>query len=70
MFGTDRELVTKLKMENAHFKKIFNEHNELDNEIANNESHWSDAHVKEAKQKKLLLKIELQKMIEDESIVN
>ncbi len=65
MFGTERELVTKLKKENRHFKKIFDAHNELDNEIINNEEHWSEDHLKEAKQKKLLLKVELQKMLEE-----
>ena len=65
MFGKERELVAKLKIENKHFKKLFDAHNVLDNDIKNNEEHWSEDHIKEAKQKKLLLKVELQKMLED-----
>ena len=33
MFPEYRTLISKLKQENAHFAKIFDEHNDLDHEI-------------------------------------
>lgn len=33
MFPEYRTLISKLKQDNAHFSKVFEEHNELDHEI-------------------------------------
>ncbi|MDO5059805.1 MAG: YdcH family protein [Neisseria sp.] len=33
MFPEYRELISKLKTEDAHFARLFNEHNELDDKI-------------------------------------
>lgn len=33
MFHEHRDLITHLKQTDAHFSKLFDEHNELDNEI-------------------------------------
>lgn len=38
MFHEYREEITELKQHNAHFEKIFNEHNELDQQIKNAEN--------------------------------
>ncbi len=62
MFPEYRELITQLKGKDAHFQKIFDEHNNLDEEIKRLEK--SDAsdfspEVKTLKLKKLHLKEEL-----------
>lgn len=33
MFPEYRDLISKLKQEDAHFSRLFNEHNELDDKI-------------------------------------
>ncbi|ABL98621.1 YdcH family protein [Shewanella amazonensis] len=66
MFPEYRDLITRLKTEDAHFLKIFNEHNELDKEVKELEKHLSsDAtpELKVLKQKKLHLKEELQQIL-------
>ncbi|MCL2917772.1 YdcH family protein [Shewanella litorisediminis] len=66
MFPEYRDLITRLKSEDAHFLKIFNEHNELDKEVKELEKHLSsDAtpELKVLKQKKLHLKEELQQIL-------
>jgi len=35
MFPEFRDLISKLKQEDAHFARLFDEHNELDEKIAN-----------------------------------
>lgn len=60
MFPEYRELITSLKGKDAHFDKLFNEHNQLDKDIVqleNEEGH--DDKIKELKQAKLQLKDEL-----------
>ncbi|WP_323841921.1 MULTISPECIES: YdcH family protein [unclassified Moraxella] len=65
MFPEYRELITKLKTENdLHFVKLFDEHNELDEEITKLENdpvaHASRAEeIEGLKRKKLGLKDEL-----------
>lgn len=65
MFPEYRDLITKLKTENdAHFLKLFNEHNDLDTEIAKLENdvvtHASrEEEIERMKKQKLRLKDEL-----------
>ncbi|MDA3966416.1 MULTISPECIES: YdcH family protein [Helicobacter] len=61
-----RDEISVLKQENAHFAKIFDEHNELDQKIQNiseGREHASDAELGELKRKKLVLKDEAYAMI-------
>lgn len=56
-----REVISKLKVDNAHFAKIFEKHNELDQKIADAEEgreHISDAELDALKKEKLRLKDE------------
>lgn len=66
MFHEYRDEVSKLKTENAHFAKIFDEHNELDDRIKKIESGeelLSDIELEILKKQKLLLKDEAYAMI-------
>jgi uncharacterized protein len=66
MFPEYRNLISKLKQENAHFSKIFDEHNALDHEILRLEkdvvTSTSDE-IDVLKRKKLKLKDEIYVMI-------
>ncbi|WP_019520408.1 YdcH family protein [Faucicola boevrei] len=70
MFPEYRELITKLKSENdLHFEKLFNAHNELDEEITNLEkdpvaSVSREVEIEAKKKEKLALKDELFKYLE------
>jgi uncharacterized protein YdcH (DUF465 family) len=62
MFPEYRALITKLKTDDAHFLKVFNKHNALDDEIKELEQHGSTVftnEVQELKKKKLHVKEEL-----------
>ncbi|WLF84293.1 YdcH family protein [Moraxella sp. ZY210820] len=66
MFPEHRELISELRQNNAHFAKIFDEHNALDHEIIRLEqdpvtSGLEDIEV--LKKKKLHLKDEIYQMI-------
>ncbi len=66
MFPEYRALISQLKQEDAHFAKVFEEHNELDHEIIRLEqdpvtSGLDDIEV--LKRKKLKLKEELYDML-------
>lgn len=66
MFPEHRELISELRQNNAHFSKIFDEHNALDHEIIRLEqnpvtSGLDDIEV--LKKKKLHLKDEIYQMI-------
>ncbi len=68
MFHEYREEITNLKQNNAHFEKIFNEHNELDTKIQNAENgieHISNQEIDVLKKQKLLLKDQVYAMILD-----
>ena len=57
-----RELITALKGKDAHFDKLFNEHNKLDHDVAAAEEgrvHMSDLEIRGLKREKLRLKDEL-----------
>jgi len=63
-----RDEISKLKQENAHFAKIFEKHNELDQKAKDADEgrlHLSDAEIDMIKKEKLLLKDEALQMILD-----
>jgi uncharacterized protein len=59
MFHEYRDLITQLKTTDNHFLRLFDKHNELDNEIAKMEEHITPAtheQIETLKKEKLLLK--------------
>ncbi len=59
MFPEFRDLITKLKTEDAHFARLFEKHNELDHKIKNIEDHieiGTPSEVEMLKKEKLKLK--------------
>lgn len=62
MFPEYRDLITQLKNKDAHFTRLFDEHNALDQTIQNIESHIevaTEAEIEQLKKQKLHLKDEL-----------
>jgi len=62
MFPEYRELISRLKTENAHFTRLFDEHNELDQRIKNLEARIelaTDEEIEGLKKEKLSLKDQL-----------
>ncbi len=63
-----RDIISKLKTENAHFAKIFEKHNALDDQIKEVEAgreHMEQATLETLKKEKLLLKDEAYAIIMD-----
>jgi len=63
-----RDEIHELKQKNAHFAKIFEKHNELDDKIEkaeNGDIPMTDMEIETLKKEKLLLKDEAYKMILD-----
>jgi len=63
-----RDEIHELKQENAHFARIFEKHNELDDKITkaeNGDIPMTDMEIETLKKEKLLLKDEAYKMIMD-----
>lgn len=61
-----RDIISKLKVDNAHFAKIFEKHNELDQKITDvdeGREHMSDLDRDALKKEKLKLKDEAYAMI-------
>lgn len=61
-----RDIITKLKVDNAHFAKIFEKHNELDDTISEVEAgreHMEQLELETLKKEKLKLKDEAYAMI-------
>jgi uncharacterized protein YdcH (DUF465 family) len=61
-----KDIVSKLKVENAHFHKIFEKHNELDDKIQKAESGelpLDDLELEKLKKEKLALKDEAYAMV-------
>lgn len=59
MFPEYRELISRLKTEDAHFSRLFERHNELDHQIAGMETGVTPADaftIESLKKEKLLLK--------------
>ncbi len=68
MLAEYREEISELKQINAHFAKIFEKHNKLDQEIQDAEHGrvgMSDMEIEKMKKEKLLLKDEMYKMVVD-----
>jgi len=65
MFSQDRETVSKLKQENKHFAKLFDEHNKLHDKIEAEANHLSDVELETLKKRKLKSKDELYAMMHD-----
>ena len=63
MFHEYRDIVSKLKVENAHFAKIFEKHNELDDKIEKDGVHIEQIELEKMKKEKLKLKDEAYNMI-------
>ena len=69
MFHEHRDLISELKQSDAHFAKLFDEHNELDTEIDKLErdvvKHASrDEEIDRMKRRKLQLKDEIYQILE------
>ncbi|MCG9721891.1 YdcH family protein [Shewanella sp. Isolate7] len=67
MFPEYRDLISELKSKDAHFLKMFNKHNELDDEIKELEQHAASdftPEVKVLKQQKLHIKEELHQILQ------
>ena len=61
-----RDEISKLKQENAHFAKIFEKHNELDQKVEDAEAGripMTDVELETLKKEKLRLKDEAYKMV-------
>ena len=61
-----RDIISKLKVENAHFAKIFEKHNELDEivtEVEEGRKAMDDLELEKLKKEKLKLKDEAYAMI-------
>lgn len=59
MFPEYRDLISRLKNDDAHFARLFDEHNELDQRIKNMESHiepGTPTEIEILKKEKLRLK--------------
>lgn len=66
MLAEYRAEITELKQSNAHFAKIFEKHNQLDQDVQDAEHGrhgMSDFEIEKMKKQKLLLKDEMLKMI-------
>lgn len=67
MFAEYRELITELKQSDAHFQRLFDEHNALDEEITNMENDPIAGHrhddIEKKKKQKLHLKDELYQLL-------
>jgi uncharacterized protein len=66
MFPEYRDLITRLKHQDMHFTRLFDQHNGLDQQIKNMESGvtpGSDTEIENLKKQKLHLKDELYQLL-------
>lgn len=66
MFPEYRDLISQFKMEDAHFDRLFEKHNELDHKIKNMEAHIEHAtheEIETLKKQKLMIKDELYQIL-------
>lgn len=66
MFPEYRDLITQLKTSDHHFTRLFDKHNQLDQEIKNMEAHISPGtheQIETMKKQKLALKDELYQIL-------
>ena len=57
-----RDIISKLKVENAHFAKIFERHNELDEivtEVEEGRKHMSDLELEKLKKENIINKLRM-----------
>ncbi len=69
MFHEFRDLITELKQNDAHFSRLFDKHNDLDQEIKNLENNpvvgaHSHDEIEQKKREKLHLKDEMYHMLQ------
>lgn len=70
MFPEFRDLITQLKQADAHFARLFDKHNELDQRIKNMESNITPAtreEIETLKKEKLQLKDKLYAILKQKS---
>lgn len=72
MFPEYRDLISKLKTSDLHFRHLFDQHNELDQKIKNLEGHVDHAHarqedIEDLKKQKLHLKDQLYAILQQVS---
>lgn len=68
MFPEYRELITRLKSEDAHFTRLFDEHNTLDQRIKNLEARielGTESEIETLKKEKLNLKDQLYTILKE-----
>lgn len=68
MFPEYRDLISRLKTEDAHFTRLFDEHNELDQRIKNLEARIelaTDEEIESLKKEKLNLKDQLHAILKE-----
>ncbi|MGH8812606.1 MAG: YdcH family protein [Advenella sp.] len=68
MFPEYRDLISRLKEEDANFKRLFKKHNDLDQELQNLETQdFSEKHteIEKKKKEKLQLKDQLYNMLKE-----
>jgi uncharacterized protein len=66
VFPEHRDLISRLKTENGHFARIFDRHNELDQQIKNMEARLVPANgmeIEQLKKEKLQLKDSLYQIL-------
>lgn len=66
MFPEYRDLISRLKNEDAHFDRLFDEHNELDQRIKNIEARiepGTSSEIETLKKEKLRLKDQLHEVL-------
>ena len=66
MFPEYRDLITQLKGHDAHFTRLFDKHNLLDQEILNKEAHiepGTQIEIERLKKEKLALKDEIYQLL-------
>ncbi|MFA9487353.1 MULTISPECIES: YdcH family protein [unclassified Mannheimia] len=71
MFPEFRDLITELKQSDAHFSRLFDKHNELDQRIKNMEANIEIAtheEVETLKKEKLHLKDQLYTILKQKSV--
>lgn len=71
MFPEFRDRISQLKTEDAHFSRLFDKHNALDQQIKNIEAHLeagSAEDVENLKKEKLKLKDELYQILKNAAV--
>ncbi|WP_432786695.1 hypothetical protein AAEX37_00748 [Oligella sp. MSHR50489EDL] len=68
MFPEYRDLIAKLRQEDTHFEKLFEQHNELDHKIIRMEQNaataiHADLEIDKLKKEKLVLKDQIYQML-------